>query len=285
MSNISKNSKSDKPIGAFDSGVGGLSVLKEIKKILHPLVTEWFFSKFPEFSLPQKYGVLAIWKRKNILISAETGGTKTLTAFLSILNYLIILAEKQELKNKVYAVYTSPLKALSSDIWKNLIEPLHDSHFRERGHCMSADVAAITLANIESLTGRMKEHCKNANYIAKFLSNHPKVNQVFYPTFGKRAGINKKLMPKGFGGLLSFEVKGGLEAARIVLENLELFWHAPNIGESRSLILCPWVTTHGVMNDEEKLKAGITPGTLRLSMGREDPRDPKIDLNKGLKLI
>jgi len=167
----------------------------------------------------------------------------------------------------------------------SLIEPLHDSHFRERGHCMSADVAAITLANIESLTGRMKEHCKNANYIAKFLSNHPKVNQVFYPTFGKRAGINKKLMPKGFGGLLSFEVKGGLEAARIVLENLELFWHAPNIGESRSLILCPWVTTHGVMNDEEKLKAGITPGTLRLSMGREDPRDPKIDLNKGLKLI
>ena len=98
-------------------------------------------------------------------------------------------------------------------------------------------------------------------------------------------GINKKLMQKGFGGLLSFEVKGGLEAARIVLENLELFWHAPNIGESRSLILCPWVTTHGVMNDEEKLKAGITPGTLRLSMGREDPRDPKIDLNKGLKLI
>src|SRR3990167_2498211 len=99
---------------------------EEIKKILHPLVTEWFFSKFPEFSLPQKYGVLAIWKRKNILISAETGGTKTLTAFLSILNHLIILSEKQELENKVYAVYTSPLKALSNDIHKNLIEPLQE---------------------------------------------------------------------------------------------------------------------------------------------------------------
>ena len=98
----------------------------EIKKILHPLVSEWFFSKFPEFSLPQKYGVLNIWKRKNILISAETGGTKTLTAFLSILNQLIILAEKNELKNKIYAVYTSPLKALSNDIHKNLIEPLHE---------------------------------------------------------------------------------------------------------------------------------------------------------------
>ncbi|MDP3992274.1 MAG: DEAD/DEAH box helicase, partial [Nanoarchaeota archaeon] len=99
---------------------------EEIKKILHPLVSEWFFSKFPEFSLPQKYGVLNIWKRKNILISAETGGTKTLTAFLSILNHLVVLAEKQELKNKVYAVYTSPLKALSNDIHKNLIEPLHE---------------------------------------------------------------------------------------------------------------------------------------------------------------
>ncbi len=102
------------------------STEEEIKKILHPLVTEWFFSKFSEFSLPQKYGVVPIWKRKNILISAETGGTKTLTAFLSILNHLIILAEKQELKNKVYAVYTSPLKALSNDIHKNLIEPLHE---------------------------------------------------------------------------------------------------------------------------------------------------------------
>jgi len=102
------------------------STQEEIKKILHPLLSEWFFSKFPEFSLPQKYGVLNIWKRKNILISAETGGTKTLTAFLSILNHLIILAEKNELKNKVYAVYTSPLKALSNDIHKNLIEPLDE---------------------------------------------------------------------------------------------------------------------------------------------------------------
>ncbi|MGA2130107.1 MAG: ATP-dependent helicase [Candidatus Pacearchaeota archaeon] len=102
------------------------NTVAEIKEILHPLVTEWFFSKFWEFSLTQKYGVLNIWKRKNILISAETGGTKTLTAFLSILNHLIILAEKNELKNKIYAVYTSPLKALSNDIHKNLIEPLHD---------------------------------------------------------------------------------------------------------------------------------------------------------------
>ncbi len=99
---------------------------EDIVKTLHPLVKEWFFNKFDEFSLTQKYGVPTIWERKNILISAPTGGTKTLTAFLSILNYLVILAEKNELENKIYAVYTSPLKALSNDIHKNLEEPLKE---------------------------------------------------------------------------------------------------------------------------------------------------------------
>ena len=99
---------------------------KEIEKILHPLVKEWFFSKFKNFSLTQKYGVLNIWERRNILISAPTGGTKTLTAFLAIINYLVVLAEKKELEEKVYCVYVSPLKALSNDIHKNLIEPLDE---------------------------------------------------------------------------------------------------------------------------------------------------------------
>ncbi len=99
---------------------------EDIEKILHPLVKEWFFSKFKDFSPTQKYGVLNIWEKKDTLISAPTGGTKTLTAFLSILNKIITLAEEGKLKNKVYAVYISPLKALSNDIHKNLIEPLEE---------------------------------------------------------------------------------------------------------------------------------------------------------------
>jgi ATP-dependent helicase Lhr and Lhr-like helicase len=102
------------------------SVGKDVKGILNPLVSEWFFSKFADFSLTQLYGVSRIHERKNILISAPTGGTKTLTAFLSILNYLVSLALKDELEDKVYAVYVSPLKALSNDIFKNLIEPLEE---------------------------------------------------------------------------------------------------------------------------------------------------------------
>jgi ATP-dependent Lhr-like helicase len=99
---------------------------KDVMAILNPLVREWFFSKFKEFSLPQRYGVMNIWERKNTLISAPTGGTKTLTSFLSIINYLVMLTEKNELENKIYAVYCSPLKALSNDIHKNLIEPLEE---------------------------------------------------------------------------------------------------------------------------------------------------------------
>ena len=99
---------------------------EEILRVLDPLVKEWFFSKFKEFSMPQLYGVMPIAERKNILISAPTGGTKTLTAFLSILNYLVILARINELEDKVYCVYVSPLKALNNDIYVNLMVPLKE---------------------------------------------------------------------------------------------------------------------------------------------------------------
>jgi len=103
-----------------------LRTREEILGMLDPLVKEWFFSNFKDFSLPQMYGVMPIAERKNVLISAPTGGTKTLTAFLSILNYLVALARKNELENKVYAVYISPLKALNNDIYFNLIKPLEE---------------------------------------------------------------------------------------------------------------------------------------------------------------
>jgi len=99
---------------------------EELKNMLNPLVKEWFFSRFREFSLPQLYGVMEIHSRSNILVSAPTGATKTLTAFLSILNELIDSSEKGILENRVYCIYVSPLKALSNDISVNLIEPLKE---------------------------------------------------------------------------------------------------------------------------------------------------------------
>ncbi len=97
-----------------------------VENILNPAVKKWFFSRFEGFSLPQLHGVVPIHQRENILVSAPTGATKTLTGFLSILNELVDSAEKGILQNKVYCVYVSPLKALNNDIQKNLVEPLKE---------------------------------------------------------------------------------------------------------------------------------------------------------------
>ena len=99
---------------------------EEIVNVMNPLVKKWFFSRFREFSLPQLYGIMEVHSRSNVLISAPTGATKTLTAFLSILNELVDSAEKGILQDKVYCVYVSPLKALNYDIEVNLREPLKE---------------------------------------------------------------------------------------------------------------------------------------------------------------
>ena len=96
----------------------------QLKAILHPLVNQWFFSKFKAFSLPQLFGVMEIHQRKNVLISAPTGASKTLTGFLAVLNELVDSSLKGILEDRTYAVYISPLKALNNDIQKNLKEPL-----------------------------------------------------------------------------------------------------------------------------------------------------------------
>ena len=96
----------------------------EVDVILNPTIKKWFYSRFPNYSLPQLFGVLEIHSRNNVLVSAPTGATKTLTGFLSILNELVDSAEKGVLQDKVYCVYISPLKALSMDIQFNLKEPL-----------------------------------------------------------------------------------------------------------------------------------------------------------------
>ena len=168
---------------------------------------------------------------------------------------------------------------------KTLLDDMRNTWFRDIGACMSPDNASIFLSHAESLSSRVREHCSNAFQVAEFLVGHSKVQRVFHPAFGPRAKENKKLMPNGFGCLMAFEVKGGQREAKKVLESLELFWHAANIGESKSLVIHPATTTHGQMTAEELAAAGITQGTLRLSIGREDPLDLVYDLKQALKKI
>ena len=97
---------------------------KQVAESFHPIVKKWVYNTFPSLSLPQRYAVPKIQARQNILVSAPTGGTKTLTGFLGVLNELVDSAEKGVLEDRVYCVYISPLKALNNDIATNLIEPL-----------------------------------------------------------------------------------------------------------------------------------------------------------------
>lgn len=99
---------------------------KETTETLNPLVRQWFFSRFSKFSLPQLFAVKRIHNLRNVLVSAPTGSTKTLTAFLSILNELVTLAQNNLLEDKTYCVYVSPLKALNNDIKVNLQQPLEE---------------------------------------------------------------------------------------------------------------------------------------------------------------
>ena len=168
---------------------------------------------------------------------------------------------------------------------QELMDKVRLSWFRDTGPCISPDNAVVLCYHIESLFGRMHEHCENALMVGRYLLRHPKVNTVFYPAFGPSARRNKKLMPKGFGGLMAFEVRGGAKNARIVLESLKLFRQAPNIGEARSLVIHPATTTHGQLTPKELRHANITDGMLRLSIGREDSKDLIRDLEQALSKI
>jgi len=135
-----------------------------LKNILDPLVIDWFFSKFKNFSDSQKY-FHYIHERKNILISAPTGSGKTLTSFLSILNYLIKLSKKNELEDKIYCIYSSPLKALNNDIYVNLIKPLNEIQ-------ELADKKDIKLQKIRI---GIRTGDTSANEKAKMLKNPPHI--------------------------------------------------------------------------------------------------------------
>ena len=168
---------------------------------------------------------------------------------------------------------------------KEWMDRFRTDWYRDVRSSMSTDTADTIRANTESLGPRIEAHCFNAEMMVKYLSQHPKVKKVFYPTVGPRAEANKKLMPNGFGGLLAFEVEGGGEAAKIFVDSLKLFWLAPNIGEPRSLMLRPWVTTHNQMDSEELLKVGIWEATIRFSMGREAWQNQVFDCHQAFQKI
>lgn len=160
-------------------------------------------------------------------------------------------------------------------------------YLTDLGAHLSPTSAFYLLQGIETLSLRMREHAANAQKVAEFLEGHPKVLSVAYPGLksNKYHELAKKYFPKGPGAIMSIRLKGGIEAARKVLEEVKVFDYMVNVGDAKSLIVHSATSTHFGQSKEEREKAGVYDDTLRLSIGIEETEDLIADLKHALDSI
>ena len=155
---------------------------------------------------------------------------------------------------------------------------------RTFGPALAPINAWLLLQGLETLPVRMDRHCANALAVAKFLSDHPRVNFVNYPGLpGSRYhALAAKYLPMGASGLLNFGVKGGAKAGERFIEAAQVMSHLANIGDAKTLIIHPASTTHRQMSEEEQRRAGVTPDMIRISVGIESLDDILWDIDQAL---
>jgi len=171
----------------------------------------------------------------------------------------------------------SPFGANLSYIFKIRLTLLRDI-----GAAVSPFNAWLLAQGLETLSLRIERHVENAKAVAAFLEKHPQVSSVNYASLAssKWNKLATKYSPKVSGSVLSFEIKGGIEAGKKFIEALNLHSHVANIGDVRSLAIHPASTTHSQLSADEQLTAGVTPGLVRLSVGIENIKDIQADLEK-----
>jgi O-acetylhomoserine (thiol)-lyase len=156
---------------------------------------------------------------------------------------------------------------------------------RDFGACQSPFNSWQTIQGIETLSLRIERHVQNAQAVAEFLERHPNVGWVKYPGLKSHPDHEraKKYLPKGAGSILGFGIRGGAEAGKKFIENLQLFSHLANVGDAKSLAIHPATTTHSQLSETEQISAGVSPDFIRLSVGLEDVDDILWDLDQALK--
>jgi O-acetylhomoserine (thiol)-lyase len=156
---------------------------------------------------------------------------------------------------------------------------------RDTGAALSPFNAHEFLLGLETLFLRQKQHSSNALEIARWLKTHPLVNWVTYPGLPDDPNhkIAAKYLKKGFGGLVGFGIKGGLEAGKTFINSAKLLSHLANIGDAKTLVIHPASTTHQQLTVEEQAQTGVTPDYVRLSVGLEDVEDIKADIDQALR--
>ncbi len=155
---------------------------------------------------------------------------------------------------------------------------------RDIGACQAPFNSWQTIQGIETLSLRMERHVANAEAVAGFLAQHPKVSWVSHPSLPSHPdhARAKKYLPKGAGAILGFGIKGGVAAGQKFIEGLQLFSHLANVGDAKSLAIHPATTTHSQLTEEQMTTAGVSPDFIRLSIGIEDIEDILWDLGQAL---
>jgi O-acetylhomoserine (thiol)-lyase len=155
---------------------------------------------------------------------------------------------------------------------------------RDFGPCISPFNSFLFIQGIETLGYRMEAHCRNALAVAEWLGRNPAVSWVKYP--GLKSSpyykVSQKYLPKGQGSIVTFGIKGGVEAGRKLIDACQLFSHLANLGDAKSLIIHPSSTTHQQLGDEQQVKAGVTKDLVRISVGIEDVDDIIWDLDQAI---
>ncbi|MCC8962968.1 PLP-dependent transferase [Bradyrhizobium sp. Pear76] len=192
-----------------------------------------------------------------------------------------------------FPLLTQPDDAYHGAIWTEAAKPLGPIAYilrarvkllRDLGAAIAPQNAFQFIQGLETLPLRLRQHNENAIKVANFLARHPAVSHVIFP--GLQSGENRRradlYLNGGYGALVGFELKGGVEAGRRFIDALKLFYHVANIGDARSLAIHPASTTHQQLSSAEQLAAGVTPGYVRLSVGIEHPDDILADLTQAL---
>ncbi|RNC29140.1 MAG: L-methionine gamma-lyase [Candidatus Dichloromethanomonas elyunquensis] len=175
----------------------------------------------------------------------------------------------------VYAQAFGPL----AFIFKARVQLLRDT-----GAALAPQNAFFFLQGLETLSLRVKQHVANTRKVVEFLKNHPKVSWVSYPELegNKSYELSKKYFPKGPGSIFTFGIKGGVEAGKKFIDNLELFSLLANVADAKSLVIHPASTTHAQLSEKDQIAAGVSPDLVRLSIGIEDAEDIIADLEQAL---
>ena len=187
----------------------------------------------------------------------------------------------------------SPDPSYHGAVWAQAAKPLGPIAYilrartvllRDLGPALSPTNAFYIIQGLETLPLRMERHCANAAKVADWLAKHPSVTAVIHPTqqSGEARRRADTYLRGGYGGLVGFELKGGMEAGRRFIDALKLLYHVANIGDARSLAIHPASTTHSQLSPEDQLATGVTAGYVRLSIGLEHIDDIIADLDQAL---